>query len=182
MDGQQIDRWSDKDSQVSLGGGHPWKSLRRKQRELSAAQEKLYEEANAWGSSKEDKKNSELAKSNNNNLKTECGVVERPTARIIGDTEQFRSGWDMKSSAFVGPGLAGSWKEATFSRLLACPVLSLYMQLGGLFHEYFPSIRTEDLITFFNSLSASLQQNLIIFNDSLEVFGRAAGSRRYYIY
>lgn len=92
MDGQQIDRWSDKDSQVSLSGRHPWKSLRRKQRELSAAQEKLYEEANAWRSSKEDKKNSELAKSNNNNPKTECGVVERPTARIIGDTERCSIG------------------------------------------------------------------------------------------
>ncbi len=89
MDGQQIDRWSDKDSQVSLGGGHLWKPLRREQRELSAAQGKLYEEANAWRSSKEDKENSDLAKSNNNNLKTECGVVERPTAPIIGDTEQF---------------------------------------------------------------------------------------------
>lgn len=88
----------------------------------------------------------------------------------------------MESSAFVGPGLAGSWKEAKFSRLLACPLLSLYLQLGGLFHEYFATVRIEDHLTFFNSLSASPQQNLIIFNDSLEVFGRAAGSRRYYMY
>lgn len=88
----------------------------------------------------------------------------------------------MKSSAFVGPGLAGSWKEATFPRLLACLLLSLYLQLDGIFHEYFATVRVEDHLTFFNSLSASLQQNFIIFNDSLEVFVRAAGSRRYYIY
>ncbi len=49
---------------------------------------KAVRRSQCWRSSKEDKKNSELAKSNNNNPKTECGVVERPTAPIIGNTER----------------------------------------------------------------------------------------------